>query len=463
MASIDGIISGISTKDLINSMLTLEAGPQALLKTKKAGTDALVTALQSLNTKVASLAEHAAKTAKSESLNAVTGSVTQPGSGSASVGASTTPSESARPGTLSFRVDAVASAQSSLLSLPAGMNGRPSFTLTRGGEDITITADSNSLADLVEAFNAEGTGVKATLVSVDDVDTSGQPTGSRTQLLQLTSSETGMANGFTLSYEGPGGPEAVAMDQLTADADARVTLFPGTSAQRILSSASNTFEGIMTGVDLTVTEVTAAEAKPLQLTVSRDDSAARKLASGLVDNLNAILGDISSRAKATNSTAADGTEILLPGVFAGNSTIRSLQQRLQSEGAAAVGGVVAADIGIVLGRDGTYTFDAEIFDKAMSANPEGTRAVLSGFADNLAEVATANSDPISGVLTQQITSGKDTADDLSGRIKSWDDRLAARQDSLLRQFTAMEKVLSQLQGQSNYLTNILASMNTSDK
>ena len=137
MASIDGIISGISTKDLINSKLTLEAGPQTLLKTKKASTDALVTALQSLNTKVASLAEHAAKTAKPESLNAVKAAVTQPGSGASSPGASASTSETARPGTLSFRVDAVASAQSSLLSLPTGMDDRPTFTLTRGGESVT--------------------------------------------------------------------------------------------------------------------------------------------------------------------------------------------------------------------------------------------------------------------------------------------------------------------------------------
>ncbi len=461
MASIDGIISGINTKDLINSMLTLEAGPQALLKNKLATTSAFVTALQSLNTKVASLAEYATNAAKADSWNAVKATVTQPGS--ATAGASATTTDKAQPGSLTFRVDAVAAAQSSLVELPTLMEDKPSFTLTRAGEDITVTAESNSLPDVVDAFNASGTGVKATLVTVDDLDGAGQPTGTQTQLLQITSMETGVKNAFTLSYNGASGPAPIALDPLTNAADARITLFPGTAAERVRTSASNTFEGLMTGVNVTVSEVTAEDAKPIQLTVSRDDAAAKKLASGIVDNLNAILGDIASRTKSSNGTATDGSEILLPGVFAGNSAIRALQQRLQSEGATAINGTVAADVGVVLGRDGTYTFDSDVFATAMATNPDGTRAVLAGLAERLGEAAKANSDPVNGVLTQQITSGKDTSDDLTTRIKSWDDRLAARQESLLRQFTAMEKVLSQLQGQSDYLTNILASMNSSTK
>ena len=177
MSSIDGIVSGINTKDFIANMIKLESAPQTLLQNKKATTDAITKALQAINTKVASLAEFAAKAKKPESLNAVAATVSD------SKMAAVTTTESAKPGSLSFTVDQVATSQSSLVKLPDSMGASPSFTLTRDGKDVTITAVTNSLPDIVDAFNAEGTGVKATLITVDDEN------GAQTQLLQLTSIE----------------------------------------------------------------------------------------------------------------------------------------------------------------------------------------------------------------------------------------------------------------------------------
>ena len=51
---IDGLISGIETSAMIKQLMDIEARPQVLLKTRVSSTQTFVTALQNLNTKIAS-------------------------------------------------------------------------------------------------------------------------------------------------------------------------------------------------------------------------------------------------------------------------------------------------------------------------------------------------------------------------------------------------------------------------
>ena len=57
--AIDGLISGLKTTDLINSLMQAEAIPQTLLKNKVTDSTTYITAMQALNTKVAALADAA--------------------------------------------------------------------------------------------------------------------------------------------------------------------------------------------------------------------------------------------------------------------------------------------------------------------------------------------------------------------------------------------------------------------
>jgi flagellar hook-associated protein 2 len=60
--AVDGLISGFNTTEMINQLMKLEAAPQTLLKGKVTKAESVVSALQSLNSKLSSLAD-AAKTA----------------------------------------------------------------------------------------------------------------------------------------------------------------------------------------------------------------------------------------------------------------------------------------------------------------------------------------------------------------------------------------------------------------
>ncbi|MDQ0424699.1 MULTISPECIES: flagellar filament capping protein FliD [Cellulomonas] len=452
MAAIDGLVSGIKTGEYIDSLITLQSGQQSLLVQKKSTASALVTALQALNTKVASLAEHAAKAAKPESWNAVKAAVTQPGT-SGTPGASATVSAGAQLGTLTFRVDAVAQSQASLVALPTTFaSEKPSFTITRGGETVTVTADSTSVPDIVEAFNGAGTGVRATAVKVDKLDVDGNPTGESTYRLQVTGTETGGRNAFTIAHDGGN----LALDTVREARDAAITLFPGTPGAQRLTSPTNTITGVLTGVDLTVTAETAADAKPLTLDLTRDDSTVKSLASGLVANLNVVLSEIASRTKSTTSTSEDGRTVVSGGLFAGDAGVRMLQQNMLALGSMPVDGVSPADVGIVIQKDGTFTFDDAVYTAAAAKDPDKVAAVVQGVAARLSEAAKTASDSKEGTITTAITGHQDAVKDLTERITAWDERLAARRVGLERMYASLEKTLARMNSQASYLSSYLA-------
>lgn len=452
MATIDGLVSGIKTGDYIDSLLALQSGQQNVLVQKKSTTSALVTALQALNSRVASLAEHGTKAAKPESWNAVKAAVTQPGA-TGSPGAAAVVGTGAQLGTLTFRVDAVAQSQASLVTLPTTFaSDEPSFTLTRAGKTTTVTAATTSVPDIVDAFNAPGTGVRATAVKVDVLGEDGRPTGETTYRLQVTGTETGAKNAFTIGH---GGTD-LALETVRDAGDAAITLFPGTPGAQTLTSTSNTITGVLTGVDLTVTARTAADAVPLTLELTRDDSATKQLASGLVTNLNVVLSEITSRTTSTTTTSSDGRTVVSGGLFSGDSGVRMLQQNLLSLGSMPVGGVAPADVGIVINKDGTFTFDDEKYASAVAKDPDQVATVVQGVAARLAETAKTASDSKEGTLTTTITGYQDAVKDLADRISAWDDRLAARRVGLERMYATLETTLSRMNSQASYLSSYLA-------
>lgn len=461
MATIDGLVSGLRTAELIDSLLHLEAGTQRQLASKKAGAQSLASALEALTTKVSSLAESATAAAKPASWQAVTAQVTQDGV-SGTLGATAVVGRAATAGTLTFRVTTVAQSQASLLTLPADdayAGDVPTFTLTRGGETVTVTAASARVPDLVDAFNASGTGVRATAVKVAVLDDEGRPTGESAYRLQLTGTETGAANDFTLSYAGAAGDVPLDLQTIRAASDASITLFPGSGAEQVLTSRTNTFEGVMTGVDVSVVAVTAADAAPLTVTVARDDAALKTLASGLVANVTMVLSEIASRTKPKEGTDADGRTVVSGGLFAGDTRIRLLQQQIMSEASMPVDGTSPADVGIVISRDGTFTFDEAAFTAALARDPDQVQKIVGTVAERLASTATAASRSGDGTLTLAVTAQQDTVRDLGDRISGWDDRLERRRSALERQYAALETTLSRLSAQGSYLASQLAALN----
>nr|WP_255316640.1 flagellar filament capping protein FliD [Nesterenkonia sp. Act20] len=413
---------------LIESLMQVEAVPQQLLQRQAAKTNTFVAALQGLNTRVAATAESSAEIAKPGALRAFTAQ-----SSSDSVTVTTTSAAAA--GSLDFTVESTA-ARHTLVTDAVEEWDTTAFSITSSdGTTTAITADSTSLDDVVKAINASEAGVSAVKI----------PVGDGTHRLQLSAASTGADGAFTV------GGSALGSTVTSAGADAAITLWAGTAAEQRVTSATNTFEGLMPGVDVQVSAVSAA---PVTLTVERDAEASTKTAESLVASVNSVLSYIRTNSKV--STTGDGGTSA--GVLTGDSAVRSAQQRMSDAVIRPVDGRSPSEIGISVTRDGELTFDQEKFAAALAADPAGVEATVAQLASRINGVASELSDRYDGQITQRITGQEGLANRLTDQVEQWDDRLANRRATLERTYAALEVQMQSLNSQMDYLSSQLASL-----
>lgn len=433
--SLDGLASGLDTTALISSIMQSEALPQTLLKNKSYDIQSMVSALQGLNGKVATLATQAAAAAKPGALDLTTAATT-----SDKVTATTTAAATA--GSIDFQVTKLAQTQVTVTPKVNAVTGWPYTTMTinSGGKDYTITPASNNLDDVVTAVNAAGAGVTATKVDVGGGDFR----------LQFTATKSGSAGAFTITDPG------TTFTDVKAAQDAEISLWPGTTAAQTVTSATNTFTNLLPGVTITAKDLTPA---PVTLTVSRDDAGITKVASDLVDGVNGIFALVASKSAVSTTTNTSGTTTSA-GVFAGDSTVRSVNQNILSAASLPVGTPPRSpsEIGISITKTGTMEFDATKFGSALAADPAGTAAKVQELAGRINAAATAASDKYTGTLTTQITGQQSEVRDLADRISDWDTRLASRQATLKSTYSALEVAMSNMKAQQTWLTSQLAGL-----
>jgi flagellar hook-associated protein 2 len=445
MAAIDGLASGLNTTQIIQQLMQIERMPQARLQSTLKLNDKAIDALQFLNTKFL-----AVKTA-SEALTKPTGWQPATASSSNEAIATATASAGAKPATLAFNVTQLAAAGSAISSGTATATtdvvaSGTTIDVTKGGETRTIDVGDGSLASVAKAINDEKMGVTATAVKVAD--------GS--YKLQLSSTTTGAATGISVNAGAFTADTLGDMAELTAAQDA--TLEVGTTNPYTVTRASNTFSDLLDGVTITLKATGTTT-----VTVEGDTEAMTASVKGLIDGANAALEDIRARTS-YNTTTNKGA------ILTGDSMLRGLQGRLL--GAFSAGTTVngttysAADFGITIERDGTIKLDEAKFAAAYEKDPAVAEAVLGangGLADRLHAVADLATRPAKsttdvGLITGAIKAREDERTQLNKNIASWDNRLEIREQTLLRQFTALERAMAQAQSQGQWLAGQLAGL-----
>jgi flagellar hook-associated protein 2 len=445
--TVDGMISGLDTTSLINSLVQAEGAPQAQLKTKLSTTTASAVAYRSINTRfdaVRTAAEALTKadvwatakvTSSSESVVAGLGSAPQTG-------------------TLVVNVTAVAATHAmasndrwAALDAPANFT---SLDITIGATTTTITVGATATLDeAVKAINDSGVKVSASTVQVAP----GQ------YALLLSADESGLAASFAVTASAGAGVGAgfALTDQ---GADAKLTM--GTTANALeVTSSTNTFTGLMPGLTLTVRE----PKNGVTVSVTADPDAIAAKVKSLVDAVNSALGGIK-----TYTSAAGGPTAVLKG----DSGLMTLAGRVLNSISYAVGtsGSPAAG-GLQLNKDGTVAFDSATFIEKIKADPtlvqklftgtpaDGATEAVPGVVQRVHELAKATTDTTTGTLTM-LAKGRDSlAKDIQTRIEAWDLRLAQRRETLTRQFTAMETALSSMKNQSTWLAGQISSLSSS--
>ncbi|MDR7252846.1 flagellar hook-associated protein 2 [Nocardioides sp. BE266] len=437
-ASISGLGSGLDTASIIEQFMQLEAASQTRLKTRQSAEKSVLSALQSLNTKVAALATRAGDLLKPAAFNAVTATTSEP---KVAVSATT----SAAPGSYSIRVDqtAVSHRSEHVTAVGTSAAGTVPTTVRLDRLDGTVPLDlttDGTLGGLVAAINdpANATGLRATAVRV----------GTDQYRLVVESAATGAAGDFTLT-DAADGSALLGGATVRQGRDAQVTV--GDSI--VATSSTNTFADLVPGVTVTLAPG-ATTGTTSEVVLARDPAATTTAVKGLVDAVNSLIADIDAQTK-TSSTAR--------GVLAGDAGVRSVRDSVLSS-VFPGDGTSLADLGIQTDRFGKVVLDEAAFKKAYDADPTAVQSRLTasgtGFVARIKAAADGASDSVTGTLTTAITGSNATIARLDDGIEAWDLRLELRRTALTRQFTALETALNQMNSQSTWLSSQISSLPT---
>lgn len=454
--SVDGLISGLGTSDVIAQLLQLERQPQLRLQSQKTALATTTTAYQGLNTRFDAILQ-AAKALATTDGAAWTGMKATSSDTSTLLA---TAKAGAVPADLAVSVERLATAHTVVSETTiAGLDtivasGPVTFTID-GTPTAAVAVGTGSLKDVISGINAANVGVRAAAVQVAP----GQ------YRLQLTSTATGEAGRFTvdpgsldgLADPGEAIPDAEAFDVLTVGVDAELRI--GGPGGYAVTSSSNRFVDLLPGVDLTA--VKAAPGVLVNVAVAGDVDGMTAGVEKLVNAVNSALGFINDQSTYNQETGRKGPLL-------GNSLTRQLQQRLFGALGLDLPGSSLGDVGLKLGANGLQ-LDKAALAAAYAADPAkvveaftgaATAAAGDGLATKLAEIGELAAKPGTGLVSLAITATEDRARSYTRDIEAWDVRLASREATLRRQYAAMENALGTLKNQSTWLAGQISGLPT---
>ncbi|QKE34684.1 flagellar filament capping protein FliD [Vibrio fluvialis] len=361
---------------------------------------------------------------------------------------SATADANALAGSYQVFVEQVATAHQVSASMPANLDSTTQVPTT-GTMDFTIngttmtldlsTLDSDgdgiaTVADLVSAINNDSNnpGVNATLVR-----SNGQT------YFMLSSTETGVTNSVNVSVSGTGQTwfedAFTNLNEISAPQDAVIWLgAQGTGLQ--LTNSNNTFEGVINGVDLTVTKAQTSGEAPLSLSVGADQE-------GTKEQMNKIIEAYNSLMKTIDSYTSIGGEDSQRGVLASDPTIRSIESQLKTLVRGEFEGMRLSDLGIEISRDGTMKIDADKFEEAQTTNTAALESFFNGDG-NLLDSLDSLLDPYLQFSNGLFKSRKDALQQNISRIEDKQTALERKYDMAydryLKQFTQMNQLITKM-------------------
>lgn len=327
---------------------------------------------------------------------------------------------------------------------------------------VAIDASNNTVSGIRDAVNASAVGITASLV----VD------GTQTRLL-FTADDSGAGTAISISTDDADTDDynTSGLSQLAYNLDSGSftgNLSEARSSQDAsfslnglaLTNASNSIAGLIDGLDFTLKKVTASAETVL---IENDTAGIEAKVQGFVDAYNSYQTKLSSLMDYQDAA----------GALAGDSTARRIQAALRATttGTMSLTGnayTSLSDIGITSDRYGQLALKSADFQSALSTNAADMEVLFAG-----ANIATNLSDNTDSTgLADSLLSSLDTyINSSSGMLLAREDRIeqsiadiaddrldvvarmASLEERYTRQFTAMDTLVGQLQGTSDFLTN----------
>jgi len=325
----------------------------------------------------------------------------------------------------------VADVGSSKSAVDLHLTGTGTQTAIDGSTAAKITlSDTDTLDDLVEKINDLGAGVTAGIVS--------DSSGSLRYHLSLTGSRTGKVGQIIAEGTGLG----LEFTELSRARDAVIQFGSSESAPQLLTSSTNTFKDVTTGLDVTIT---GTSQDPVTITVADSSSDVAAQVQLFVDQYNKLRDKLESL---TFFNESDETKGLL---FGSNETLRidSDLSRLVTGRFFGVGKIqTLAQVGVSVDKDGKLSFDKSKLNDAFAEDPEGVKKFFSdetlGFGAKANKALESLVGEKNSVLVGRSESLSRQVDDLGKRIEQFNARLERSRELLTNDFYNMELAINKI-------------------
>lgn len=432
-----GLSSGIDSGAIIDQLVAVERSRADIYEQRKLDLNAQLSTVGDLISKLQSLEGEADKLDTGAKTRAFTGSTTDESQVAVSV------TDDAVAGSYTVKVNQLAtpetSASQTYATADAGVAGVGSVTITAGSNPaVQVDYDAtHSLADIATMISDQVDGASAQVLY----------DGSTYRIL-VSADEPGSANSLSFSEAGAG----LGMTEIVAAQDSEIEL-NGITVTR----STNELSDVLSGVTLELNAITPATGSPATVSVERDTEGSREKMQEFVDSYNAV-ASLLDRELSYNGEQK-GRHTLF-----GDSTLRGLESRLSGMITTAFphgsSTVSMGMLGIELAENGTLTIDSTKFDAAVAADPEALEHLMGGDGANglAAEMAKLVDDYTragDGVLVSKKSGMDDRIDVFDQQIERIEERAADYGERMLREFTALESLMSSLRNQAGFLNSIV--------
>jgi flagellar hook-associated protein 2 len=419
--SFGGLASGLDTGALIDQLVAVEQSRANALAKRQSDISSQKTIVGTLSSAVAALGN----LARGMDL----ASEVQPRAATVSDSHLTVASSStATPGTYDLRVKQLAQAKvvtsKTFASAGAGVAGDGSVTITVGGTPKSITwTSADTLDDIATRITAADAGVNAAV----------QFDGTSYRIVTIAKA-TGTTGAQTFSASG------LDFTNVAIPSQDSIVAVNGIDITR----STNQIADALPGLTLTLNSASTASEATTKVTVAQDTKAITTKLEDFVKAYNAVNSALHVQLDYTGT--AKGTNTLF-----GDSTLRQLQQQLNTLASNAYGSSNLGALGISRDKTGAMTLDSTKLTAALAANPNALADVfvtnqLSTKLAALTDNYTRAGDGFFAAKTQSLTDRSKALQIQIDRINTGADSLKAR---LEQQFSKLEQAVSAMQSQSS--------------
>lgn len=350
-----------------------------------------------------------------------------------------------------------------------GYSGK--LTITNGatdGSDTALTVEidvkaTDSLKDIANAINnakdpsdstgTKGAGLKATIVN-NQLVVSSEEMGKRTLTIGGNLKDS---LGFKNSQTKEGQSAEFTLDGIP------------------MKRNSNNPTDVVDGVTFNFKKADAS--KTITLGLTNDTDKELSAVKDFVSQYNSVMSFLSEKMDVGDPSKSDNTT----GALAGDSTLISLQSKLQSTvlGGKSVDGVSASTLGLSVDRNGTLSLDETKFKAQLAKNPNAvkdfffvdtsskysTEKTGTGYTADFKAVIdryTSTKSGSEGVISLRKSSYQNEIKDYNKQIERITEQIATKRARYVTMFTNLDTAIGNLQSQFSYFQSQLQSSSSSN-